>query len=387
MSGKYLLPLVAISGIGFSIATVLAARRSPPPSKPVVEPASRPSEFRAIAGAGLIEARMENIPIGTTVPGVVVERYVDSNDNVKAGDPLFRIDDRDLKAELKVREANLLAAQAQYERIKAAPQQGDVAVAEAAVAEADAKRRDAEIVAERTERLYQQHVGAASDWERDHYAYQAAQAAWVKAKADLERIRITWEKDKIVSKSQVAQAEALVARIKTDLDRLIVRAPVDGRVLQVNVRLGQFAAMTWKEPLVVLGDLRKLHVRVDIDEQDVPYFQRGLRAVATLKGRPQVRFPLEYVDVEPYVIPKVNLTGSNSDRVDTRVLQVIYALPDNRPIPLYVGQQMDVYLEAAAPPKGIVLEADPQTARRPFEDDVPSSPPKPTLSRPTSAKQ
>lgn len=387
MSGKYLLPLVAISGIGFSIATVLAARRSPPPSKPVVEPASRPSEFRAIAGAGLIEARMENIPIGTTVPGVVVERYVDSNDNVKAGDPLFRIDDRDLKAELKVREANLLAAQAQYERIKAAPQQGDVAVAEAAVAEADAKRRDAEIVAERTERLYQQRVGAASDWERDHYAYQAAQAAWVKAKADLERIRITWEKDKIVSKSQVAQAEALVARIKTDLDRLIVRAPVDGRVLQVNVRLGQFAAMTWKEPLVVLGDLRKLHVRVDIDEQDVPYFQRGLRAVATLKGRPQVRFPLEYVDVEPYVIPKVNLTGSNSDRVDTRVLQVIYALPDNRPIPLYVGQQMDVYLEAAAPPKGIVLEADPQTARRPFEDDVPSSPPKPTLSRPTSAKQ
>ena len=303
MIGKYLLPLAAIAGVGYSIVTVVAARRPSPPSIPIVEPASRPVEFRAIAGAGLIEARMENIPIGTTVPGVVVERFVNRNDNVKSGDPLFRIDDRDMKAELKVRAANLIAAQAQYERMLAAPQLGDVAVAEAAVAEAEARYKDTEIVAGRSERLYQQRVGAPSDWDRDRYAFQAAQASWMKAKADLERIKLTWEKDKIVSKSQVAQAEALVERIKTDLDRLVVRAPVDGRVLQVNVRLGQFAAMTWKEPLVVLGDLKKLHVRVDIDEQDVPYFKKGLRAIATLKGRPQVQFNLDYVDVEPYVIP------------------------------------------------------------------------------------
>ncbi|GAC1320196.1 MAG: hypothetical protein NVSMB14_16480 [Isosphaeraceae bacterium] len=269
----------------------------------------------------------------------------------------------------------------------AAPQLGDVAVAEAAVAEAEARCKDTEIVAGRSERLYQQRVGAPSDWDRDRYAFQAAQASWMKAKADRERIKLTWENDKLVSKSQVAQAEALVERIKTDLDRLVVRAPVDGRDFQVNVRLGQFAAMTWKEPLVVLGDLKKLHVRVDIDEQDVPYFKKGLRAIATLKGRPQVPFKLEYVDVEPYVIPKVSLTGSNSDRVDTRVLQVIYALPDDRAMPLYIGQQMDVYLEAAPPPKGVVLEADPRTVKQPFESDVFKTTPDDTLSRPSPIKR
>ena len=122
---------------------------------------------------------------------------------------------------------------------------------------------------------------------------------------------------------------------------------MDGEILQLNVRLGQFAAMTWKEPMIVLGDINRLHVRVDIDENDLPYFSQGAEAVATLKGRPQVRFALKFVYVEPYVIPKQSLTGYNSERVDTRVLQVIYALPEERPVDVYVGQQMDVYLKAA----------------------------------------
>src|SRR5262249_1122173 len=109
---------------------------------------------------------------------------------------------------------------------------------------------------------------------------------------------------------------------------------------------GQYAAFAWKEPMVVLGDIHRLHVRVDIDENDLPYFSTGSEAVATLKGRPAVRFPLKVVYVEPYVIPKQSLTGYNSERADTRVLQVIYELPENRAFDVHVGQQMDVYLRA-----------------------------------------
>jgi hypothetical protein len=76
----------------------------------------------------------------------------------------------------------------------------------------------------------------------------------------------------------------------------------------------------------------------------------------------------QFFDVEPFVIPKVSLTGSNSERVDTRVLQVLYSLPTSPVIPLYVGQQMDVYIEAAKLPAGVVLDVDPSTIRRPFDD-------------------
>ncbi len=99
--------------------------------------------------------------------------------------------------------------------------------------------------------------------------------------------------------------------------------------------------------MIVLGDVQRLHVRVDIDENDLAMFRPNAPAIATLKGRSQVRFPLEFVKVEPYVIPKKSLTGDNSERVDTRVLQVLYALPGDRPVQVYVGQQMDVYLQAA----------------------------------------
>ncbi|MGL5020345.1 MAG: efflux RND transporter periplasmic adaptor subunit, partial [Luteolibacter sp.] len=69
-------------------------------------------------------------------------------------------------------------------------------------------------------------------------------------------------------------------------------------------------------------------------------------AYGYLKGDPTITFPLEFIRIEPYVIPKVSLTGSSTERVDTRVLQVIYALDRPLDVPLYVGQQVDVFIEA-----------------------------------------
>ncbi len=364
---KYVLPLVAVAGLGLGVYSVVLARQPLPASKPLVEPPTRPKEFRAIAGAGLIEARMENIPIGSPVPGVVWEVYVKIHQKVRKGEPLFRIDDRSLMAELKVREANLESARASLARLEAAPTSQDIPTAEAAVAEADARMNDAEINVGRTSLLLQKQAGTKSDYDRDHYAYLAAKASHARAKADLNRIKLTWDADKRVSKAAVDQAKAQVENTKIEIDRLTVRALADGEILQVHVRPGQLAVAVWNEPLIVLGDVQRLHVRVDIDEQDLPFFAVGAKGIATLKGMSQVQFPLEYVKVEPYVIPKKSLTGDNSERVDTRVLQAIYALPDDRPVPVFVGQQMDVYLKAAKLPEGVVLGYDPK-ARKPFDE-------------------
>ena len=116
----------------------------------------------------------------------------------------------------------------------------------------------------------------ASDYDKDRFAYHAAKATLAKAKADLERILAgTWKEDIEVARAAVQLAQSQVEAIKTNLERLTVRAPMDGEVLQLNVRLGQFAAMAWKEPMIVLGDIQRLHVRVDIDENDLPYFSTG----------------------------------------------------------------------------------------------------------------
>ena len=331
---KYLLPAVAVAFLVFEIVNVLMARRIPPAAAPVISPPSVPRGFRAIAGAGIIEAKRENVPIGTLVAGVVTDVYVKRGTMVKKGDPLFRLDDRDLQAQLLVANANLEAAEAQYQRILAAPQQGDIPTSEAAVDEARARFVDAEIAYRRSETLYERNAEAAQDRDHDRYAYLANKATLARMEADLKRLKITWEKDKEMYRTAVVQGRSQVESIKINLDRLVVRALADGEALQVHVRPGQYAGLIWNEPLIVLGNIRQLHVRVDIDEQDLPYLRTGAKAVATLKGRPQVRFPLTYFDTEPYVIPKQSLTGSNTERVDTRVLQVLYALPAETAIPL-----------------------------------------------------
>jgi HlyD family secretion protein len=126
-----------------------------------------------------------------------------------------------------------------------------------------------------------------------------------------------------------------------------VRAPVDGDVLQVNVRQGEYVGTPHTQALVVLGNIHRLHVRIDIDEHDIPRFRPGLPAKASLRGHPEAAYPLNFVRVEPYVIPKKSLTGDNSERVDTRVLQVIYSL-DISDKPIYVGQQLDVFIDGKA---------------------------------------
>jgi hypothetical protein len=89
-----------------------------------------------------------------------------------------------------------------------------------------------------------------------------------------------------------------------------------------------------------------LHVRVDIDENDAWKFQPCAPAVASVRGNPELKTPLQYVRTDPDVIPKVTLTGDTTQRTDTRVLQVVYSF-DPAALPVYVGQLMDVFIEAS----------------------------------------
>lgn len=351
--------MIALGGIVAGVGAVLAKRETPG-SRPLLDPPQKPAEAKqVIYGFGLVEAQRENIPIGTTVAGVVDEVFVDGRpgfepahrkvgDRVRRGDPLFRIDDRDLRAELKVREASLRAAEAQLRRLENMPRAEDVPPAVAAVDEARARLLDAESAYNRDASLFHKKMLAGADFDKTRYTLQGARAALARTEADLAKLKAgAWKEDIEVQRAAVEQAKSEVENIRIMLDRLVVRAPVDGEVLQVNIRPGQFAAVAWKEPMIVLGEVNRLHIRVDIDENDLYRFREGTSAWANIKGRREPKFPLEYVRVEPYVIPKKSLTGDNAERVDTRALQVLYALPAQTPAKVYVGQQMEVFLEAA----------------------------------------
>jgi hypothetical protein len=114
----------------------------------------------------------------------------------------------------------------------------------------------------------------------------------------------------------------------------------------VQVHPGERVSPTAGRSLLVLGDLSRLHVRVSIDEHEIPRFHAGAAARAVVVGQPELSYPLTFVRAEPYVVPKKSLAGDNRERVDTRALQVIYELVPPAGAPLYVGQQVSVYLQA-----------------------------------------
>ncbi len=345
--GQFLLPLLAVGLLGFAIYHVVHGQQPQSKAEPPGTPA-RSAYGDTISGAGIVEARTENISVGSHLPGVVAEVYVKVGQKVTAGEPLFRLDERQLAAELKVREANRAAAEKQLARLEQMPRPEDLPPAEAKVREAEANFKDQEDLVRRSRVLYERRAVAEEDLLRREQAYRMAREQLVRVKAELDLLKAgSWDAEKAVARAQVEQMRAQVEQTKVELERLHVTAPVDGEVLQVNVRPGEFVGAPPGQALVVLGNVTQLHVRVDVDEHDIPRFRPGTPARAMLRGGPRQEFPLTFVRVEPYVVPKKSLTGANTERVDTRVLQVIYALDTNANYaPVYVGQQMDVFISA-----------------------------------------
>src|SRR5262249_58321122 len=124
----------------------------------------------------------------------------------------------------------------------------------------------------------------------------------------------------------VLEAHSQIEQVKTEIIRATVTAPVDGVVLQVNVRAGERVSDRDAKPLMVLGDISTYHVRVDIDERDIARFRRGAPAKAYPRGETAHEMTMRFVRVEPLVVPKKSLTGENTERWDSRVLQGLYAI-------------------------------------------------------------
>jgi HlyD family secretion protein len=357
LATKFGLPILAIGLIAFSVKYLAQAKERVPKVPPPIQPAANPFH-NTVAGAGMVEPETENISIGPSLAGIVVEVMVKVGQHVKAGDPLFRIDDRDRKAELKVRQAMLADATAALERLEAMPRPEELPAAEAKVKETKADWDNWEQQWSRGEKLVSTRAISDEEFlERKQSAVQARER-YNRAVADLNLLKAgSWDPDKRVAKSAVERVQSQINQAQTELDRLTVRALVDGEVLQVNVRPGEFVGATAGQALIVLGSVTQLHVRVDIDEYDIPRFITEATARATLKGQRSDFFPLKFVRIEPYVVPKKSLTGDNTERVDTRVLQVIYAI-DTTGKRLFVGQQLDVFIDAS-PPAGLQIGSNP----------------------------
>ena len=302
MFRKYIIPFIALAGIAFAVFTVVWGDKPAPTAPPVSDAAESPYAA-SVAGSGLVEASTENISLGTHVAGIVAAIFVQVGSDVKAGDPLFTIDDRAARADIETRRAAVQVAEAQAGGAKY-----DFTIAETLMSGSNI---------------------SVKEHERQRFALQKAEG-------------------------QLAQAKTELKASETNLELLTVHAPADGQVLQLKVHPGEFAAVgpatAGQPPLILLGSVTPLNVRVEVDENDAWRVRASAAAVGTLRGNKDIKTPLKFVRFEPYVVPKKSLTADSTERVDTRVLQVVFSFQRGG-LPIFVGQQMDVFIDVPKSPQ------------------------------------
>jgi HlyD family secretion protein len=294
-SKAFFLPLFSLIGVGISIFVISAGGEAVEPSSHGLQPAQI-AATRVISGAGIVEAKSRNVKVASHLPGVVEKVWVSIGQRITKGTPLFSIDTRHLQAERVLRQASLNVARAELAK----------AVTEFELVQPLFSGND-KVVAKET---YLQRKNA-----------------------------------KMIAEERAKEAEKYLQVVEADLERSTVLSPIDSEVLQVNIREGEYVAeRSGGVPALVIGDTSMLHVRVDLNENDAIRFKSNAIARAFLKGDSSRASDLHFEAVEPLVIPKQSLTGESTERVDTRVLQVLYSF-DPKSLPLYVGQQVDVLVE------------------------------------------
>jgi HlyD family secretion protein len=319
---RIILPIIAVLGMILTAVIVFRGQPDRAAEAPDKTPPMTPEAQRktgSVAGVGLIEPAGELVDIGTALGGIVEDLYVQPGDTVTSGQPLFRIDTRDTRAAIAEASARV----------------------ESAARGAEAARTGLRVA--QNELALFRNVQDARAVSRLEIVTREGAAANAQAQLALQ-----------LAQARTAQAE--LGRAQVDLARRTVRAPMTGKILQVNIRKGEFAPAGpaagggSQDPLMTMGAADPLHVRIDVDEDEAARVALGEAAIVSPRGDATRQVKVTFVRAEPQVKPKESLTNDASERVDVRVLQLIYALPADQQ-GLFVGQQVDAFIPARQRPK------------------------------------
>ncbi len=351
--------VIAAAGILLAIVVAFLLNQPHNPQPPAFQPAANPYA-KAIYAEGIIEGAQssgENINVLPEVAGPVVSIFVKEGDAVRAGQPLFAIDDSVQRGTTEQEQLQAQAAQAALNELKAEPRRETLAVAVAQFDQAQANLKSLVDVRDKVERSAQLDPRSISRETLDSAidAAKAGEEAVAVAQRQLELTRAgAWIYD---VQNQQAQYQALTHAYQAGaalLSKYVVKAPRDGVVLALNAANGDYVSPqgaydTYTEayaPVAVLSPgSDTLAVRCYIDEILLSRLPKGpnIKAEMIIRGS-NVHVPLQFVRIQPYVTPKIELSDERQERVDLRVLPVIFNFRSDPALKLYPGQLVDVYL-------------------------------------------
>ncbi len=360
MRNKIIFALVGI-GVLLAMASAYVYARPPKPHQPVFQPASNPYR-RGIFANGIIEsyqANGENINIYPEVSGTIREIFVAEGESVTQGAPLLAIDDTVQRAIAGQQKAQLEAAASLLQELSAQPRRENLDVARAQVDLATASLKSAQDTLNKQQHSYDLDPRSVSkdtlDTNRNAVQVAKANLEVVTRQFDLTKAG-AWAYDIQNQKRQVEALSKAWAASTALLAKYTVRAPTDGVVLSIQAALGSYVSSqgaygTYTQgfgPVIVMGSGKSsgyLSVRCYIDEILIPKLPSTEKMAATMSIRgTTTTIPLEFVRLQPYVTPKIELSDQRLERVDLRVLPTIFRFRPAPGVQVFPGEMVDVYI-------------------------------------------
>jgi HlyD family secretion protein len=206
-----------------------------------------------ITAAGNL-APTNQVVVGSELSGTALEVLVDSNDTVKKGQILAKLDTSKLNQQTERSRASLLATRAKVSQAQATLLESEASLAR------------------------QQELHRLSGGKTPSKATMATSEATVsRSKADLES-----------ANAAVAGAEAEVRAFERDMEKTIIRSPVDGIVLARSIEVGQTVAASFTAPTLftIAEDLKKMELLVSVAEADIGRVAVGQSATFNVDAWP-----------------------------------------------------------------------------------------------------
>jgi HlyD family secretion protein len=362
MRNKIIFALVAV-GVLLAFASAYVYARPPKPQSPVFQPASNPYA-QGIFANGIIEsyqAHGENINIYPDVSGSVREILVAEGESVQSGAPLLAIDSTVQKATTDQQRAQADAAVSLLEELKAQPRKENLEVARAQVELATASLKSAQDTLNKQQHSYDLEPRSVSkdtlDTVRNSVKVAKANLDVFTRQFELTRAG-AWTFDIQNQKRQVEALSKAWSASTALLAKYTVRAPADGVILSIQAALGSYVSSqgaygTYTQglgPIIVMGTGKSsgyMSVRCYVDEILIPKLPSADKMVATMSIRgTSTTIALEFVRLQPYVSPKIELSDQRWEKVDLRVLPAIFRFQPPQGMEVYPGQMVDVYIGA-----------------------------------------
>jgi multidrug efflux pump subunit AcrA (membrane-fusion protein) len=342
---KYFFLVLAGIGITFGIFMVFFTSRKVPEA-PILFPPPTPPFQHFVAGSGLVEASSDNVRIASPFDEIIDKIFVKRGEIVEENTPLYKINTETLEKELAQASAAQDVSFANLQRLIKEPRPENVPPQEALVKQYQSFYQEQIARYKLYENLQDQNAVSLDDLYIRFYERDVAKYQLENAQKNLDLLKAgAWIMDINIAQDQLKQAVAQKEIIQKNIDRSTIKAPFKGEVMQINVHPGEKTTASYQQPNMLFGSVDYYHIRVDVDEDDAWRVIQGAKAVAFVRGNSRIKTDLEFVRLEPYVVPKKSLTGDNVEKVDTRVLQLIYRFKVSD-LPIYLGQIMDIYIEA-----------------------------------------